>query len=770
MPKVAETTVSVIRLSRRATRLDKRMDENSLDPQAVHNLAQYRPFQSGSADMETAHDDLVVAACQGNGGAFTSLDACRVFISDEFRVDLEIVEIRDSRDRLETAGQAVRDAGGLSLTPVTRALLDAERAEWERARETAFAEWEVSLRKAFPVMPDEHIKILESQVQPWLDRVIALHGAEAGLLLYPAHPRAAKLEQAIRGLDLGFLPECDAKLKPHRRDAFRMLVRDPTAAQREFLGRLLNTGFYLTVMTLDPRARQLAEAEMSKVTLYLDTNFLYAVLGVGGATETFGAKRMLELCQQLGVSLRISPWTADELRTSIASSRQDVEKFARSKKTAAVMAQVSGEKGFASAYWREASTTGTDPESFFGRFAHFQRFLDHYGIEEHPEGVPEVEANWSRLRDYASPLEAIYGPGVRPRIVVEHDAKMRLLIEQLRAQHKPPAGYTDVRYWFLTESTRLPIYARMPIEGSRRPEYPFCILSSTWAQLLRAMVPRTDDLNDMVVGLLSSPFVGYRSGLRGAAQLKAVERVVQRIDALSDVPPSVAIAVVNDESMATKIGEETNERVVDELVDAALSAKARQLEEQVAAAAGRVVKAERERDRAEARRREADAERARLQAESDEAQVHQAATVKELKESIAAHQSEAESLRADVQEVKRRVDEAEEQKEQARVTSRRRRRNIAAILSSLAIDGAGAALIVTGTVSDTVGVIALIAVMVLSVYVAARVVAAHLAREIVAVLGIVSAIATLGALVAAPDVQHRGGKPGQQSGVTSPKR
>ena len=60
---------------------------------------------------------------------------------------------------------------------------------------------------------------------------------------------------------------------------------------------------------------------------------------------------------------------------------------------------------------------------------------------------------------------------------------------------------------------------------------------------------------------------------------------MHRIDSLKDIPPSVAIAVVNDESMATKIGEETQEAAVGELVDAALSAKAQQLEEQVAAAA-----------------------------------------------------------------------------------------------------------------------------------------------------------------------------------------
>src|SRR5438270_8369302 len=106
------------------------MDEHSLHPQAVHNLAQYRPFEDGSAGMETAHDDLVVAACQSNGGEFANLEACRQYISKEFCVELEISEVRDARDRLESAGHAVKAAGGLSLTSVTRALLDAERAEW----------------------------------------------------------------------------------------------------------------------------------------------------------------------------------------------------------------------------------------------------------------------------------------------------------------------------------------------------------------------------------------------------------------------------------------------------------------------------------------------------------------------------------------------------------------------------------------------------------------------------------------------------------------
>ena len=215
----------------------------------------------------------------------------------------------------------------------------------------------------------------------------------------------------------------------------------------------------------------------------------------------------------------------------------------------------------------------------------------------------------------------MYGPGSRPRIVIEHDAKMRMLIEHLRSQHKPAAGYTDVRYWFVTESTRLPTYARLGIDGSGRPTFPFCILSSTWAQLLRAMVPRTSDLNGMVAALLASPFVGYRSAPRGTAQLTAIERITRSIDSLRDMPPAVAIAVVNDKAMSAKIGEETDPAVIEQMIEDALSAKAHELEAQLATAADRIVEAERVRDRAQADRLAAEKERDQLQGDRDRAVV-----------------------------------------------------------------------------------------------------------------------------------------------------
>ncbi len=727
------------------------MDFDAIDPQAVHLLAQYRPFERGSADMYAAHDDLVAAACQSSDDPFSSIEACRQFIKANFYVDLELAEVRDSRERLVMAGLAQKIGAGIGLTAETRKMFDVERTAWEDARKTAFMEWEIAIRRSFPLMPDEHIATLKDQVGPWLDRVVATHGAEAGLLLYPSHPKAPELVEAISKIDLSFLPRCDAALDHQRAAAFRLLVRNPTDAQSEYLGRLLNTGFYLTVMTLDPRVKELAQSETGKVTLYLDTNFLYSVLGVGGGKEAFAARRFIDLCNELGVSLRISPWTADELRTSIASNRQDVERFGKSRKVAAVMAEVTGEKGFEAAYWRRASETGETAEAFFGKYAHFERFLEDLGIQEHPEGVPEVEADLASILDYSSPLEGMYGVGNRPRVVIEHKAKMRLLIEHLRAKHKPPAGFTDVRYWFVTESTRLPTYARLGIRDGRRPHFPFCILSSTEAQLLRAMVPRTENVNEMVTALLASPFVGYRSALDGPNQVAALERITQSIDSLKDVPPAVAIAVVNDTAMATKIGEETDPAVVDQIIEQAITAKAAELESQLASAGGRIVDAERTLEAARARQVAAERERDELKAQRDAAVDNARSAESDLGAAQGHHRDEEQSLRARLSDVEERLRESEEKTKTEVARRRRTRRNAGAIGACLAVDAGGAAVLLTSLVSGFWGDLATATVMVVAIYACLRFVSRQLATEALAIIGIVSLIIGVGSIILAED-------------------
>ena len=717
---------------------------------ALRSLAQYRPFDEGGRSIALVHEDLIAAACQSHGGGFKTLDECRAFIKDRWKVELELSEIQEAKDRLKEAGLAESRREAITLSLQKRLQLEKERNAWERSEQRALEDWELAVRKQFPTLADHDLQTLKEQLRPWIDHVILRHGAEASVLLYSGDPRAKQLLESLAAEDLSFLPACSAELGAVRADAFRMFVREPTEAQLAFLGRLLNTGFYRTVLSLDPKARHLAQAEARQTVLYLDTNFLYAVLGVGTGLEAHTANRLLDLCSELGYSLRITPWTMDELRTSIANSRSDVQKMHRSRKAAAVMAEATGEKGFAPAYWRALRDKGTDPAEFFSRFDHFKRFLESRGIVEHPDGCREIDEDLEAIRAYSSPLEGIYGPGSKRREVIEHDAKVRLLIEQLR-QGRPASTYADVRYWFLTESTRLPTYGLMPIRAGKRPKFPFCILSSTWAQIVRSFVPRAEDLDEVIVGLLASPYVGYRAPASGAHKT-AVERVVRRLDEMRDMPPSVAIAMVNDHTMANRIGEEADEDEVGKLVEESLTQKAQELEAQIAANAEIVAAAEKQREEADERaalaaKSQSSSEKERDQArqEAHQANIHAQEAFARAEEAS----QQGQELRSKVEtaehliEEERTQREAEEERRAAAERRAERIRDRVAVGVGLATGVTSVLLVVTGVVQGEIPVIAAISLSVLAAYFSVRLISSSLAKEIAVAISIVVGIATV---------------------------
>lgn len=85
----------------------------------------------------------------------------------------------------------------------------------------------------------------------------------------------------------------------------------------------------MTVLTIDPEARQLVRAQLAGHRIYLDTNFLYAVLGAAPPDEVYSSRRLMQLSKDLGFKLAVSPWTMEELRTSIGRSRRDIERQSR---------------------------------------------------------------------------------------------------------------------------------------------------------------------------------------------------------------------------------------------------------------------------------------------------------------------------------------------------------------------------------------------------------------------------------------------------------
>ena len=491
----------------------------------VSRLAQYRPFDHDGAGLHNALQGLIYSAAAIEGGEFFA--NCREALRVLWDLDFDIEEIKSVADTLAEGDLCKRTRAGFVLS---QAVLDdlEKTAEDARANENqAFEDWEKLVRGQGTLLGPEDFSNLRKDLDQWLGRIVSRHGVEAALLLYPEDERAWRLIAEIEDLGLQFLPERSGSIGEVREEALRGFIRSPTQAQRIYLANRLNAAFELTVLTLDPGAIHLVKEQFAGHRVYLDTNFLYALLGYAPADESLAAHRLIALTKDLGFKLAVTPWTVDELRTSLRSSQSHIDGMRLpSRKYADLMIRAASEKGFDRAFWVSYRDSNISTQDFFDRAAHFEHDFEKLDIEVVKDGCEKVDKKPELIQEYVAVLDHIRGQQWRETVVLEHDAKHRILIEQLRGDGH--LEFSNGRYWFLTQDTKLPLFARsMPDSTEGRHDLPFCMLSSAWAQIMRAFTPRTSDWEKMVVDLLASPYVGWRRGLDSSAVASVVGRIDQ---------------------------------------------------------------------------------------------------------------------------------------------------------------------------------------------------------------------------------------------------
>jgi hypothetical protein len=544
--------------------------------ESVSRLAQYRPFSDEGRDLAGTLEELVVVAALLNGGAFPNLGACQDGIKGLWGIELEIGEVRSVVDRLVEEARGVRIGGGFELTADEIAAKQEIADEMLAIEHEAFEEWRKTVFDLGPALSAGDFLTLCADLRAWLARVVARHGVESALILYPENPRAQKLFEELEALGLSFLPHRGGPLGRLRDRAFQLFVRQPTETQRRFLANLLNTSFHQTVLSLDPAASQLIQERLAGHRVYLDTNFLYSVLGLSNASAVLAANRLLELTRGLGYELAVTPWTIRELRTSLDSAKNRITRRPLPRRELAdLMVKAGGDMGnFVTAFWKAYRDRGTQPKDFFEYFSHIESLLESHEIRVVDEGCITVDRETEAINEQLVLLDRYLGWKGREEHIKEHDVKHRLLIERLRGQGN--VRFSNARYWFLTEDSKLPRYA-MATFDDESVEMPFCVSGSAWAQVVRAFTPRTEDYDRTIVDLLATPYVRYR----GALNPRVVEEVVGRVDQFEGADARLASEVLADSALVRDISQAETEEERTDRVQNAFIVKSKQLLERL---------------------------------------------------------------------------------------------------------------------------------------------------------------------------------------------
>ncbi len=578
---------------------------------SVARLAQYRPFEHDGLDARAALIDLVLAAALEADGQVPSLRECQENCKTLWGLEVEIDELREVLEGLVDTGRMTRTNGHFTLAePAADELAERVRSSSAIERQ-AFEDWEIALRSLNAGLTNDDVSALRTDLTGWLQRLIARHGVESALILYPEMPRAQQLFAEIEREGLDFLPRRDGRVGEIREQALYLFVRQPTEAQRTLLATLLNTSYFLTILSLDPSAGALVQELTRGQRIYLDTNFVYRVLNLQGPRLFLSSRRVLELTQQLGYETAVTPWTVKELTNSLERARDFLMKQPLPPaELAELAASATTDENFVTAYWVRIKEDPVSPKDFYEFYAQIEDHLAEHGITIVDEGCPAVDRDETGINDELSALERALGYYDRHEEVKLHDVKHRLLVRRLRGG---PRRFSNAGYWFLTCDSLLPRYDQIASSGGG--ELPFCASSGAWFQVMRSFTPRTEDFDQTLADLLASPFIRYR----GRIGYKTVEEVVARIDLYQGRTPELAAKVLLDTALMRDVAAAPDEERRRELIDNAIVRAA----------------AERERELAEAKEREAAERDARREAE---------AQTQALAEQLAAERDQREEI------------------------------------------------------------------------------------------------------------------------------
>lgn len=543
-----------------------------LSPEALLQLAQYQPCRDGGGTREATFRRMVCPVLMENGGRLETPTAVQEAFQILFGVTIEDDELGDWLKHLKEKGAVERDGAAVVVTPEAKALLTDRKQEYDALSTAAKQEWKTSLLEVEPHLTDGELDDLTDDLDTLISKIVAYHGAESAVILYPEEERSDELRNTLLA-KREELPNRGEKLNQVRRKGLAAFFAQPTEAQRGYLADRLDHGFFCTVGTLRPEAAGAIKEEFTGQRVYLDTNVLIPALGLAGSRVNRSTRRMLELTSELGVQIAVTPQTIEEFHHSLTRAKGDiVSRGLPSRRYADVLRRAASEGGGVSlteGYFESYGAQGSSPEEWFRKAAQLKPKLDELGIEVVSEAVESVFKNeGEKINDYVVLLNraAVFGssrPRARDDRPMEHDAFHRALVERLRGDGHRQFG--SAQYWFLTEDKVLPRFGQLAREGEATPTIPFCISVAAWAQIARCFVPRTDDFDETITDLLASPYLRFGQPQR----LGDIQEVVSRITTLlNDASPAVVAAFASDESMESVAGsggqsEEDDQRLVE---------------------------------------------------------------------------------------------------------------------------------------------------------------------------------------------------------------
>ncbi len=421
-------------------------------------------------------------------------------IKSQFKLNFEFDEVRASTERLLSKNLIVNNKGNISLEIRRRASLQKTMEEKINQERQILDKLEGHIKKQNPDLTEEDTEYIKSDFRLFLTNFFLLSGAEAVQLIYGNPKEISDLIGKVQKKNIfDLLPDKSELLKKIEQKEFCEFVNLLSEQEKLYLQDLLDRSLQYFTITVDKKCEALLTADFAQWDLFVDTNFIYNLLGLNNGpagSQRKNTERILELGKKAKINFYVSPITLEEFTVSVSRARAILLDDKISRKLYKIAGDVTG-NAILSAYYEVYEQQNISPKDFLAKTDNIKDVLKSYGINEKTDYSQSIKGT----QEFKDVVKKLIDLTHKDENIAEHDAFHYLLILKLRSREGADNTFKTNKSWFLTYDGLLAPFDR----EVRKSEIVFCIRPYQLRQILRPLFSRTDDFENVFIDFISEP-------------------------------------------------------------------------------------------------------------------------------------------------------------------------------------------------------------------------------------------------------------------------
>ena len=500
-----------------------------------------------------------------------SIDEVRQVIKVKFGLDFETEEIKNI---LETSEEFISIFSGRYKLESNKFMEIKEANEKNMKNENeVYERWKNRLKEKYPLITDETLDILVSDLKIFFTKILLKHGAECARIFY--FTKDIDLTLSYEDIFL-HLPSRKREIEEIRRIEFINFFTESELdlERQKLIFDQLNASFIYRIISIEPScSKYIKSTHFIEDEIFLDCNLLFSLLGLNSEARRDLARKVLEIAKKFGFKVYVTEKTKEEYLYSLGRYEASLRRVKMpSTKILSAAEGYIGENPV-NAYWREYARSRIGIDEFFNLYKRINNQLSGYGIQVMKKGADSIEV--PILEKEIKRMESLIPNKAPFPKIVEHDSFCILYIRERKFQLYTPKYK---RAFFLTEDRDLLSYEYKI--NRFRPEDSVCIMPYQLLQILRPLLPRTKDFEKAFINAITQPILRSQNLL--PTNIAIV--ILNRLSLYKNQPSKIVPKLLADSYFTNKIRylmkRELSEKV-DELIDKEALVKAgRVIEEQ----------------------------------------------------------------------------------------------------------------------------------------------------------------------------------------------